>query len=89
MNGELKFGIELLKQGDRIGEHIARFGDDGKYAPLQVKDYAVVDFRPMINGEPTKVQRQEHRITVFLSEDFNTAIYCAGTSEEGEFRLQP
>lgn len=89
MNGDLKFGIELLKQGDGDGEHIARFGLSGKYESLEAKDYAVVDFRPMINGKPTNVQRQEHRITVFFSERFDSVVYYSGRSETGNFSLPP
>ena len=95
VNGELKFGIELLKQGgndDKIEEqHVDRFGRNGKYASLGVRDYVAVDFRPMINDKPTNnVERREHHlVTVFFSDGFDYAIYYVGTSEEtGKFRLQ-
>ena len=58
------FGMELLKQEDGIGEHIARFGSGGKYESLGAKDYALVDFRPMVDGKASKVQRRDRRITV-------------------------
>ena len=83
------FGIELLKQGDGIGEHIARFGRGGKYESLGAKDYAVIDFRPMVDGKATRVQRRDHRITVFFSESFDTAVYYTGKGGEGSFNLRP
>ena len=88
MNGDLKFGIELLKQGDTIGKHIARFGPGGKYEMLRARDYAVVDFRSMVNGKATNVKRQDRRITVFFSDNFDTAVYYEGNSG-GEFILKP
>jgi hypothetical protein len=67
INGDLRWGIELLVNGDRITEHLNRFSDpSGKYAPLQVKDYVVVDFRRTLDGKPTNVMAHEKRITVFF-----------------------
>ena len=46
VNGNLRWGIELLVNGGGVGEHLDRFSPpDGKYVPLSVNDYAIVDFR--------------------------------------------
>ena len=88
MNGDLMWGIELLKQGAGIGEHIARFGPDGKYKMLEAKQFIIVDFRPMIGGRRTGVQRQPERLTFFFSEDCQNVEYIYGTAE-GKFALPP
>ena len=89
VNGQLKFGIELLKQGDRTGEENARFGRGGKYELLGARDYAVVDFRSMVTGRPTSVQRQDHLITIFFSENFDAAVYYVGHGDKQSFNLSP
>jgi len=68
LNGLLKWGIELLVKGRGISEHLDRFSPSGKYYPLNVKDYAVVDFRP---GDVTDIKRNPKRITVFFASDFS------------------
>jgi hypothetical protein len=46
LNGNLRWGIELLFDFWRVGEHISRFcPSNGKYISLDVTDYAVVDCR--------------------------------------------
>ena len=72
LNGCLRWGIELLVSGSGITEHIARFDKGGKYSPLQVKDYTVVDLRGNDSGEVTNVIKHSNRITVFFKKgDFS------------------
>jgi hypothetical protein len=67
INGELRWGIELLILGDKITEHMNRFAQpDGKYVPLGVKDYVIVDFRLSKDGKPTNVITMEKRVSVFF-----------------------
>ena len=75
LNSSLRWGIELLVNGDGIGEHISRFTPpSGKYLALAVNDYAVVDFRRNTTGQPTNILRHSNRITVFFNyEDYSTA----------------
>jgi hypothetical protein len=42
---DIRWGIELLVGGEKIFEHLARCSSKGKYAALNMKDYAVVDFK--------------------------------------------
>ncbi|TMW63834.1 hypothetical protein Poli38472_002775 [Pythium oligandrum] len=79
LNGSLRWGLELLVNGDKIGEHISRFGPDGKYAVLAVKDYAVIDFRRSNTGNITGVTRKEKRVTVFFQRgDFSKCLCIFG-----------
>jgi hypothetical protein len=52
--------------GRGITEHMDRFGLNGKYFKLGVKDYIIVDFRTSQDGEPTNVQRHSKRVSVFF-----------------------
>ena len=77
LNSDLRWGIELLVNGSRYGEHMSRFENGGKYVPLQMKDYAVVDLR---KGDPTNVQKHEKRITVFFEHNFKSCAILEGTN---------
>ncbi|KAF0713434.1 Aste57867_4335 [Aphanomyces stellatus] len=60
VDGDHMWGIELVRCGDKIGEHISRFSPMGKYSGLEAKDYIVVDFR----RGTTNVRLDSHRATV-------------------------
>lgn len=62
------WGIELVVNGNEIGEHMDRFGENGVYFPLNVKDYVVLDFRCSKNGMKTSVKRYKERASVFFLE---------------------
>jgi hypothetical protein len=67
INGDLKWGIELLIEGRNIREHLRRFLPNGKYACLIPADYIVVDFRGTNNsGLATNVVVNEGRAMVFF-----------------------
>ena len=83
----MKFGIELLIKGDSVGEHLSRFGPGGKYSGLKSKQYIVVDFRLMINDEPTNVRRKEDLLTIFFPRDYTRCRYFQN-QDKGEFFLQ-
>jgi hypothetical protein len=75
INGDLRWGIELLVKGDNIVEHMSRFALSGKYYPLLVRDYVVVDFRRSLSGLPTNVTAMAKRISVFFpSDNFDTCV---------------
>eukprot|EP00842_Homolaphlyctis_polyrhiza_P000931 jgi/Hompol1/1839/HPOL_004828-RA len=76
-DSDLRWGIELLVNGDNIGEHISRFTPPrGKYVSLNVNDYAVIDFRRNATGRPTDIMRHPKRITVFFKQDDYTVARC-------------
>jgi hypothetical protein len=77
LNSSLRWGIELLVNGDGIGEHISRFTPpDGKYVALAVSDYTVVDIRRNSTGQPTNISRQSNCITVFFKNDEYSIAQC-------------
>jgi hypothetical protein len=53
----LKWGIEIVREGDRIEQHIQRFQPGGKYYPWilsgDIKKFIVLDFRTI---KPKKVR---------------------------------
>jgi Crinkler effector protein N-terminal domain len=61
------WGIELVRCGDKIGEHISRFGPTGKYSGLEVNVYIVLDF---CRGT-TNVLLHSHQATVSFEMDSN------------------
>ena len=90
LNSSLRWGIELLVNGDGIGEHISRFTHpNGKYVSLAVSDYAVVDFRRNSTGQPRNISRHTKRITViFKNDDYSIAQCIFGVdSDPVEVRL--
>jgi hypothetical protein len=73
LNGSLRWGIELLVNGDGVGEHLGRFSPpNGKYVSLAVNDFAVVDFRRNATGQPT----HPHRVSVFFKNDDYSVAQC-------------
>jgi hypothetical protein len=85
LNGDLRWGIELLVNGDKIGEHLNRFTLNGKYAALGAKDYVVVDLRCNKTGSITNVIRKQERITVFFKVgDFSSCRCIFGLNENPE-----
>ena len=73
IDGDLRWGIELLVKGDRIRKRIDRFSEDGKYNLLKVNDYVVLDFRP---GNITKIDLHDKRITVFFFDETFSNCKC-------------
>ncbi|KAI9318856.1 hypothetical protein BDR26DRAFT_905194 [Obelidium mucronatum] len=54
LNGSLRWGIELLVSGRTITKHMDRFAANGKYYPLAVNDYVVIDFRQSRGWKPNQ-----------------------------------
>jgi hypothetical protein len=56
---EPQWAIELLRDGDRIGDHMKRFTTGGVYNSWittgRIKDYVVLDFRTTV---PSKIIRE-------------------------------
>ncbi|RIB30187.1 hypothetical protein C2G38_2136492 [Gigaspora rosea] len=45
VNGEFCWGIELIREGDRLKEHAELFEKDGEYTEIPLKKWAIIDFR--------------------------------------------
>jgi hypothetical protein len=84
INGDLRWGVELLANGDKIDEHMDRFSQpNGKYSNLNPKDYYVVDFRRSREGKPTNVRRYTNRISVFFPfTGFSRCTCMVGLADE-------
>ena len=84
INGDLQWALELLRQGDKIIEHVMRF--QGKYRHVAAKAFLVVDCR----GPKTarSVQRMEERCTLYFSEDFCSCICAMRNEPEVVLQLQ-
>lgn len=79
LNGSLRWGIELLVQGQGIGEHIAQFDSKGKYHALDVRDYVVLDFR---RGQVSNIRRHANCLSVFFpSESFESCQFVYGNDD--------
>jgi hypothetical protein len=87
INGGLRWGVELVRDGRDIGEHARRFGTDGKYAQFAFNDWRVLDFRVLANGE---VKQLKNRMTVFFSADFTRVerIYDCTAASNGSLQTE-
>lgn len=45
VNRDLCWGVELIREGDRLLEHAQRFEEGGDYADIPLNDWAIIDFR--------------------------------------------
>ena len=45
VNGDLCWGVELLREGDRMKQHAARFTQEGQYNAIPLKKWVIIDFR--------------------------------------------
>ena len=45
VNADLCWGIELLREGDRMKEHAARFTQGGQSNVIPLNEWAIIDFR--------------------------------------------
>ena len=69
INGNCQWCLELLRQGDKIGKHLARFDPEiGKYREVRPQEYLVVDCR---GPKQRSVEVNESRCTLYFVEVFN------------------
>ncbi|KAI9088014.1 hypothetical protein DFS34DRAFT_481419 [Phlyctochytrium arcticum] len=80
LNGDLRWGVELLRKGDKIGGHMDRFSPSGPYHALRVNEYVVVDFRQ--GSFSKKIERYKHRLSVFFSSgNFSSCQFVYGNED--------
>ena len=87
VDGPLRWGFELVVQGREIQEHMKRFRKNtgGKYAPLRMTKYAVIDFRQSKGGKVSndlKKKQERHRVSVVFEKggDFRQCQVLLGKS---------
>jgi energy-coupling factor transporter ATP-binding protein EcfA2 len=75
VNSTLFYGIELMRNGDRLQEHKERFKPGGKYFTPHIRDYVLVDFL-----RPGYVPRSwvQNRLVVVFECDFSGAKVLEG-----------
>ena len=89
VDGPLRWGFELVVQGREIQEHMKRFRKNtgGKYAPLRMTKYAVIDFRQSKGGKVSndlKKKQERHRVSVVFEQggDFRQCQVLMGKSQK-------
>ena len=88
VNSELKWALELLKEGIGIGRHVARFHPTtGKYREVDTNEYLVVDLCGPRGKSP--VTADPNRCTFYFEEDFGSCICKMRNETEKVLRLQP
>ena len=73
VHGTLKWAVELLRCGDKIGEHLGRFDlQNGKYRKVDMRDYIIVDCRGPKKraGAPPS----DSRCTLYFDQDFKHCL---------------
>ena len=71
LNGDLKWGFELLVNGKGIGEHVKRCKKGGKYHSLDMNDFVIVDFRRNKGNGFKGITSYKNRITVMFESDYS------------------
>ena len=70
INGRLQWCSELLRNEDKIGEHIQHFDENnGKYCKVDMNDYLVVNCR-RAEKRGAGVQPSESQCTLYFAPDF-------------------
>lgn len=88
INGQLQWCVELLRNGDKIGEHLARFEPrTGKYRNVQARDYLVVDCRPPKRGRGAQIAVD--RCNLYFEDNFTKCRVQMRTKPEIIISLQP
>jgi len=91
INGDLQWALELLRNGDRLQEHMRRFDfESGKYRQIELKAYLVVDCRGPKRPKWSRNVSPEKKdlCTLYFSEDFKTCTCVMHNKEDKLVRLQ-
>jgi len=73
IDDKLQWQLEILREGDKLGEHCSRFEPDGKYRFIPRKQWLVVDFR---SESSVAFKEQDYVLEntwiVFYNKDFSS-----------------
>lgn len=95
VDNTVQYGIELLRKGNRLVEHLERFEPAGRYWPIAFKDCVAVDFHeepsPSIAlAAVTAPGRSMKYVRVVFQAGFTSArLFAAGAPEGFLIELQP
>lgn len=72
INGDKNWGIELLREGRGLEDHVDRFEPKGRYFGLQLSQWAVIDFRN--RRRQSALINKPHVWHVIYDDDFTGAV---------------
>lgn len=64
------WAVELLRDGDRVSEHVARFAPGGRYHGMPIAQHAVIDFI----SKPTAAKVRDGVVSVYFQDNFASAV---------------
>mmetsp|Transcript_11136 Transcript_11136/g.24820 ORF Transcript_11136/g.24820 Transcript_11136/m.24820 type:complete len:167 (-) Transcript_11136:1099-1599(-) len=83
IDGQLQWCLELLRNGDKIGEHLVRFHPhSGKYREVKARQYLVVDCRPPKMGGGALVD--PNQCTLYFEDHYTKCRVRMRTEDEEE-----
>ena len=81
INGKLEWGVELMCEGRRMGDHVTRFKTDGRYRQIPLSNWAIIDFRH--NSLRSKLGPLEPNVWYALyADDYSTMTIIRHNKEE-------
>ncbi|CAG8518293.1 3254_t:CDS:2 [Funneliformis caledonium] len=69
VNGEICWGIELTREGNRLAEHANRFYENGKYKNIPLKEWIILDFR---HNSKTINELKQNFWYILYSDDYSS-----------------
>ncbi|KAF8426729.1 hypothetical protein EV426DRAFT_592582 [Tirmania nivea] len=45
IDGDLRWGVEIMREGSRMAEHVDRFSPSGRYTRIPCSQWRIIDFR--------------------------------------------
>jgi hypothetical protein len=92
VNGEICWGVELLREGQLMGSHVARFNSkDGIYAPMlpHLKEWVVLDFRTNARRVYKKKTKNADKVWhVCYNKDYSRVVIKRVGKEDEELKVR-
>lgn len=76
-----RWGVELLRDGDRLAEHASRFAPGGRYSTMPMQAYALVDMRTPSARTPSAANIP-HLVTVTFDDNYSSATIFSSSMLE-------
>jgi len=84
--GEFQWAVELLVNGDKINEHVARFdASNGKYRKVGHSEYIIIDCK---RARTRSVETMANRCTLYFADDFKQVECKMGFADYENLSLQ-
>jgi hypothetical protein len=92
IDGNLRWGIELLIKGSKLKDHASRFEEGGLYYPLAVNQYIIVDFRVFEKRAVPSAKFRENTIIAYFQKGDFSKCFCSsqfnGIQKKFEIKLR-